>query len=86
MKRHRKRKPNGQNEKIKNYLLAGNEIDPIKATQLGFGLNLSTRISNLRNDYGMKISQRAKNEKVPTGMQIYWMTVEQRDNYNQSTK
>lgn len=88
MKRNRKRDPNSQPERIKNWLLKGEEIDPVKAAspELNFGLNLSTRISKLRRDYGMSISQKPMDENKPNGMQVYWMTAEQRSDYKQSNR
>ncbi len=86
MSRQGKRNPNGHKEKIKNWLLKGEEIDRAKAAAMNMGMDLPTRISNLRLDYGMTIKQRPINEKRLNGPYIYWMTQEDIADYKQSTK
>ena len=81
----RKVKKDGHKELIKNHLLAGNEIDRVYAATNKMGMDLATRISNLRLDYKMKISQRAVNERRPNGPFVYYMTQEQINDYKQST-
>lgn len=80
----RKAKKTGHKELIKNHLLKGEEIDRVYAATHNMGMDLATRISNLRLDEKMKINQRPVSENRPNGPFIYWMMQEDINNY-QST-
>jgi hypothetical protein len=69
----RKVKKTGHKELIKNHLLDGEEIDRVYAATHNMGMDLATRISNLRLDYKMKIKQRPASKNRPNGPFIYWM-------------
>jgi len=85
MNRKRKIKKDSHKELIKNHLLAGEEIDRVYAATNNMGMDLPTRISNLRLDEKMKIQQRPVSENRQNGPFVYWMMQEDIRIY-QSTK
>lgn len=75
-----RRKFAGQNRRIFDYLMAGNELDSsICRTWKPEIWNLNSRCSDLKNKMGFRISKKAHESK---GLTVYFMTEEQRD-YNQ---
>lgn len=84
MNNQKKRNMTGHKKKISDHLLSGNELDRTTAASNSMGMDLPTRISNLRIDYGMKISQRPVSDNRPNGPFVYFMTQEQIKKY-QST-
>lgn len=52
-----RKKKTSHKEKIKQYLLDGNFLTRIKCAKLGMGMDLSTRISELKRD-GVPVSDR----------------------------
>ena len=84
-RKQRKAKKTGHKELIKNHLLKGEEIDRVYAATHSMGMDLATRISNLRIDEKMKIKQRPVDDKRPNGPFVYWMVQDDISDY-QSTK
>ena len=75
-------KDTGYKPKILNYLLTGQKLTRYEAMNKGFGMDLTTRISELRQ-LGIKISDKQLEGKPL--QKVYFMTAEAISNYK-STK
>ena len=82
MSESRKRKKSSNKVKILNYLLTGKSLTRVEAIKHEFGMDLSTRISELRAD-GVKIGDEYIDGKKL--QKRYYMTQDNINEYNQST-
>lgn len=82
MSESRKRKKSSNKVKILNYLLTGKSLTRVEAIKHEFGMDLSTRISELRAD-GVKIGDEYIDGKKL--QKRYFMTQDNINEYNQST-
>ncbi|MGB3750294.1 MAG: hypothetical protein WA945_01900, partial [Arcobacteraceae bacterium] len=82
MKRDRKRKASSNYTKILNYLLTGKSLTRVQAIKMEFGMDLSTRVSELRAE-GVKIEDEyIDDEKRQKKYQMSHLSIEE---YKQST-
>ncbi len=83
MKAQRKRNKQSNREKIRDYLLLGNSLTRVMASTMQMGMDLSTRISELRAE-GMIIDDEYVDGKKL--QKRYIMSGESIAKYKQSTK